>query len=44
MKNTKKLWKDFLSCGNILSKYPQMKNITGSDFMKYNFSKEIISL
>lgn len=43
MKNTKKLWKDFLCCGNILCKYPQMENITGSDFMKYNFSKEIIS-
>ncbi len=43
MKNTKKLWKDFLCCGNMLCKYLQMENITGSDFMKYNFHKEWIS-
>lgn len=43
MKKTKKLWKDFLYCGNILYKYPKMENITGSDFMKYNFNKEMIS-
>lgn len=43
MKKIKKLWKDFLCYGNILCKYPQKENFTGSDFMKYNFNKEKIS-
>lgn len=43
MKKSKKLWKDSLCCGNILVNYLKKENITGCDFMKYNFSKERIS-
>lgn len=43
MKKSKKLWKDFLYCDNMIFVYPNEENFSGSDFMKYNFQKEWIS-